>query len=284
MEIYIEYAFLENFIFDGVLLWLALKAAKVTATKRRLFLSALLGGAFAVLFPLLRLSGFYSTILKLSFGLLLCLFLFPRLKTKKEWGRYALTAFFFFAFSFGFGGSLLGVYGFSFSENDEMQGGELSLRKIPHFAVFLGFVCLTLITIYFVRRVYARRQIMREVYDCRIFKGNRTIAAKGFLDSGNLAFNQGIPVCFLSPDLLYELCGDELLLGKAGGQVCDEMEITTVNGRSKIPLYRAELTVLGIGDEWRKSVYFAPSGNMIAREYKILLNARILEKQSGEGT
>lgn len=278
MEIYIEYAFLENFIFDSVLLWLALKAAKVTVIKWRLVLSATLGAAFALIFPLLRLSRIYSIVLKLSFGFLLCFVLFPRLKTKKEWGMYAFTAFFFFAFSFGFGGSLLGVYGFSLVSKE----GGFATKQIPPIAVLLGFTILSLGTLYFVRRIYARRRILREVYDCCILKDEKRIKTKGFLDSGNLAYKDGIPVCFLSPDVVYELWGDELLLDKDMGQVCDEMEITTVNGVSKIPLYQAELTVLEQGEEIQKKVYFSPSKNMISREYKILLNARIFEKQSGE--
>lgn len=278
MEIYIEYAFFENFIFDGVLLWLSLKAAKVAVIKWRLALSAVLGGVFALIFPLLRLSGIYSIVLKLSFGFLLCFVLFPRIKTKKEWGMYAFTAFFFFAFSFGFGGSLLGVYGFSLVLKD----GGFATKEISPLAVLLGFTILSLGTLYFVRRIYARRRILREVYDCCIMKGEKRIKARGFLDSGNLAQKDGIPVCFLSPDVVYELWGDELLLHKEMGQVCDEMEIATVNGTSKIPLYQAELRVLERGKEIRKTVYFSPSKNMISREYKILLNARIFEKQSGE--
>ena len=53
MEIYVEYAFLENFLFDYVLLRLAFYAAKIKVKKKKLVLSAACGGVFALLFPLL---------------------------------------------------------------------------------------------------------------------------------------------------------------------------------------------------------------------------------------
>lgn len=281
MEIYIEYAFLENFIFDGTLLWLSLKAMKLPVRKFRLCLSASLGGIFALLFPLLRLPYFLSVILKLSFGFFLCLLLFSRLKTKKEWGRYALTSFFFFAFSFGFGGSLLGVYGISVRQNTNSVHS-FSISRMPSHAVFLGFFLLILLVLYGIRAVYARKQILQKIYSCRIVARGREVGTHGFLDSGNLASKNGIPVCFTTIEVVYELWGEDILNGELDGQVCDEMEIVTLTGIAKLPVYLAELEInTGLGVV-RKTVYFAPSKNMIAREYKILLHAGIFENQTGE--
>ena len=63
MEIYIEYALLENFFVDGTLLFLAIVASKQTLVWRKIILSAFLGAVFAVVaIPLsyrLRLSAYY---------------------------------------------------------------------------------------------------------------------------------------------------------------------------------------------------------------------------------
>lgn len=252
MEIYIEYAFLENFLFDGALLCLALYASKTKIKWWKVCISAALGAAFALLFPLLHLPDFLKTALKLAVGAMLCLVVTERLKTRKEWGRYALTCIFFYIFSFGFGGVLLGVYG--------------SGERVASPLVFLGFGGLSLLSIWLVRKFYERRSVHKRIYPCKIFHGERCVETQAFLDSGNLAQKDGLPVCFLSPELFYELYGEEILEGR--GQVCDEMAITTFAGEKRVRLYRGEIEI----EKVKRAVYFSPSGNMIGREYKALLN------------
>ena len=55
------------------------------------------------------------------------------------------------------------------------------------------------------------------------------------------------------------------------------MEIKTMSGVKKVPLYLGNLCVYDGQKNTETAVYFAPSMNMIGREYKILLSARILE-------
>ena len=261
MEIYIEYAFLENFLFDGALLILALFATKTRITWWRIILSACMGAVFAILFPLLRLPDFFGTLLKIAVGFLLCMLTFGRLKTKKEWGRYALTSVFFFCFSFGFGGTLLGVYG---------QFNRIK-QRIPSVAVFIGFACLVGIAVLLIRKLYARRTVFQSVYPCKIHNGEKQVKTLGFIDSGNLAMKNDLPVCFASPELIYELFGEEII-EKGVGHVCDEMEISTLAGEKKVTLYKVELEI----ETQKIQVYLAPSMNMIKRDYKILLNARVI--------
>ena len=266
MEIYIEYAFLENFFFDGVLLSLSLFSAREKLCLWRVALSAAIGGVFAILFPLLKLPVFLGTLLKIAVGMLLCAVLVKRLKSKKEWGRYALICGLFFSLSFLFGGSLLGIYtGFSVS------GEGYATSHAPFWATLLGFSGLSALTLFLVRKLYAKKAVAERTYACRVGNGEKQIKAEGFLDSGNLAQKNGLPVCFLSPDIFYELYGEEVL--KGGGQVCEELAISTLGGGKTVTLYEGEIYV----ENKQKRVYFAPSANMISREYKILLHASILE-------
>jgi len=267
MEIYIEYALLENFLFDSVLLWLSLTAAKMPICRWRILLAAAIGAMFAVLFPLLKFPLVVLTLLKLTVGAFLCMVAFGRLKTKKEWGRYALTLAFFFSFSFGFGGTLLGVY-----SNFSLEQWE----RIPSVAVFIGFAILTFFVLLFVKKLYARRIMYSHLYVCRVFCGEKMKMAQGFCDSGNLARKNALPVCFLCPALLYEVFEEEIW--KGGGQVCDEMVISTMSGKRITQLYRGEIEVETKEGIVRSEVYFAPSKNMIGREYQILFGAGILEK------
>lgn len=262
MTVYIEYAFLENFFFDGVLLSLALAASKSDIKWRRILFSAILGAGFALVCPFLRLPSALLSLLKFSVGALLCLLAFGRVKTKKERGRYALTTVFFFVFSFAFGGTLLGV------------SGKFSRHK--PFWVLLGFTALAVCAFVFVRKLYARRALYAFIYDCRLINGEKTVNATGFYDSGNRATKNGVPVCFLSPELIYELFAREIF--ENVGQVCDEMSIATVTGEKKTPLYKGKIAIKTQKEIHEiKEVYFAPSANMVKREYKILLNAGIFE-------
>ncbi len=94
---------------------------------------------------------------------------------------------------------------------------------------------------------------------------------RGFYDSGNLATKKGLPVCFLSADIFYDLFGDTLV--EEGGEMLEELCISTLAGEKKLLLRRGEIELLGE----KKQAYFACSGNMIAREYKIILHARMFD-------
>ena len=266
MEIYIEYALIENFLYDFTLLALAFMAARVQIKWRRLLFSACVGAAFAVLFPLFRLPTALGTVVKIATGALLCILPFRRISTRKEWGKYLLTVALFFAFSFGFGGTLLVVYG-------PLPMG----KKAPSYFVFIGFAILSALGVWMIKRLYARRMIFSRVYPCTLFVRERYVYADGFYDSGNLAVKNGLPVCFVSPALIFELVGEEILETK--GQVCDEMQISTLAGAKTVPLYEGEIEVKMNGQTVSARAYFAPSAHMIGREYAVLLNARLMERE-----
>ena len=266
MEIYIEYAFVENFLFDGVLLYLATKAAGAKTNRLRLILSAICGAVFALLFPLLYLPKFWNMLLKLSVGFLLCLLVVEGIKTKKDRGRYALTCIFFFIFSFSFGGILLAV------TRDFFQG------KVPSLLIIIAFSLLTASSCYLIKKLYAKRQTDAYVYDCTIFYKDKSQKARGFWDSGNLAMKNQLPICFLSPELFYALY-EEVIFSKGEGQVWDEMQIQTVNGEKKVCLYKGEIELETPKGKIKKQVYFTPSKNIISREYSLLLPSSIWDEE-----
>lgn len=131
-------------------------------------------------------------------------------------------------------------------------------------ALFFGF------SFALVKELYRRRAVRRFVYLCRVTLGDRSIKADGFLDSGNRAKVKGIPVCFLSPDLAFDLLGERTMT--------EEMTIVTMGGESTIKIFLADRLEIYCGDKPNiiDKVYFAPSGNIRAREYKIILNAAVL--------
>ena len=267
MTVYIEYAFLQNFLLDGALVWLSLKGSKTPVGRGKLLLSALFGGVFAIVYPLLGLKEWLGLVLKISAGILLCILAFGRLKSKREWGRFAIFAALFFALSFAFGGAILPL-----AECFPKAGIKALLTPIC-------FVLLSVASLFLFQKLYKKRALWRHIYECEIICGEKSISALGFLDSGNTATKDGVPVCFLSPERAYELWGEAWLFSKKGeGQVCDELQITTLTGVKKTPIIKGCLQIRTEGEIRRiKEVYFAVAGNMIGKEYTMLLHSRILE-------
>ena len=60
MTVYIEYAFAENALLDGLLLYLALRCARLRVSGWRLALASAAGGAQSLLFPVLSLPVWLS--------------------------------------------------------------------------------------------------------------------------------------------------------------------------------------------------------------------------------
>ena len=279
MTVYVEYALLQNFFFDAALLTLALTATKRPCVAWRIAFSAGIGAGFALVFPLLHLPNVCALLLKISVGILLCLLSFGRIQGRKHWKLFALTCAVFFALTFAIGGGILGLFsgGMTISE-DKFYA--MSTPAVPWILCLFSVFYLLLAVL--IKGIYHRRAIRKNIYACVVRMGEKRIKTDGFFDSGNRACKLGIPVCFLSVDLLFDLVGDRLFLAEDKGQVCDEMQIMTVNGVKTAKLYRGKLEVLDGGKRQKKEVYFSPLANMIAREYKLLINAGVFEERDDE--
>ena len=91
-----------------------------------------------------------------------------------------------------------------------------------------------------------------------------------------MASKDGLPVCFLVPDVFYDIFGEEMLFCE--GQVCDEIKIKTMSGERFVRVKQGEIEVKLGEKTLKKQVYFALAANMIGREYQILLSAHFLEE------
>lgn len=265
MTVYIEYALLENFLIDGMLLYLSLRAAKVPFKWKKLCFSALCGAVFALISPLLSLSLFLGYSLKFAVGFLLCLLAFPRIKNKNDIGRYAFTCAIFFLLSFALAGAIFALYNnFSFS------GGNYQTEQTPFVFVLCSALAFLIFTINLLKKIYKKQTIFRHIYDCAILFEQRRVKLLGFFDSGNLATAKGAPVCFLSPEIAFEIWESELLSPQG------EITVQTLGGEKTLPLFLGDLEIKKDTQIFlKKGVYFAPSAHMVSREYKMLLQANI---------
>ena len=270
MEIYIEYAFIENFALDALLCYLAFKLLRLPIRTGFITLSAVIGASFAILYPFLSLfplTRWLAVAFKLGFPFLACFFGFGCKIYKKDRGRYEISVVSYYALSFLFAG---GVYGFcnAFHINYAFADGVfvgVPIATVSAVCVFLGVFTGKLI-----KAVYKRKAIARFIYPCKISVGDRQVRAKGYLDSGNLAEKSGIPVCFLSAELFFDLFGV-----RAFEESADELCVSTVSGEKRIKLFI--LDELLIYSERGKNIvnkpYCAVSPALQGKEYKVLLGA-----------
>ncbi len=260
MVVYIEYAFIENFVIDFAVLCLSLLGVKRKIRLKNICFASTMGGVFALLFPFLRLSNFLSFLLKTAIGLLLCLLAFGRIKSKNEGGMYAFSCILFFSFTALFAGALIAV------------GATGAF-------IWLGIALLCVATFIFIKKTRQRRVKEQFLYSCTITYKHERISVSGFYDSGNFANFEGAPVCFISPEIGFRFY--EKNLEKEGGQVRDEITITTLNGKRKAKVYEGGLEIEENGKIFVcKKVYFAIATNMLSRGYKLLLNSRIFEERA----
>lgn len=262
MELYIEYVFFENFLVDGFLLYLSFFLLKRKIYPLRLLLSSALGGAFALVYPLLVLPDFWQNFLKFCVGVLLAIV------GSRENGvsRYAINCFCFLLLSAAFAGLLTAFFP-SFSYNEK---GDFRSSRLPAYLLFFGGVIFAIPLFKSVRAIYRHQKKASFLFDCKIFIGKNSVVARGFSDSGNLARYEGRPVCFLKPKLLLKLI--------EVGQVWNEMEISTVSGVKKIKVFKAEKLWIYLDGKPNiiENVYLSPSDSLEGREYEILLNAETL--------
>ncbi len=188
----------------------------------------------------------------------MCILLFEKIKNKKDRGRYALTCIFFFIFTFFFGGVLWAIAQDFFKE------------KTPTAFVVTGFTVLIAFSLYLIEKLHKKKEMDAFIYDCEVIYREKRVKTQGFWDSGNLAMKNNLPVCFICPSLFYDIFAEDIFK-KDGGQVCDEMQIYTLNGVKNMRLYKGELRIKKGKDIHKREVYFSPSKNMLSRVYSLLL-------------
>lgn len=257
MTAYIEYVFLENFLLDGLLLYGASRFTKMRIGKIRLFISACVGGAYALLSPFITLPIVLEKILTMCVGVLLTLLAYGRLKNKTEWGRYAFFCFTFFVFACMVAGFILAVW-------DKMAKKPPFLLVLVLMAVCIG-IGETFAYVY-----HKKSQVFAQVINCYIMVGKKRILTRGFLDSGNLAQKDGVPICFICPLAFYKAFGFP--------QREERAVIQTMTGERETAVYLGEIALKKGESTLVKQVYFAPTKNMLFREYEMILPARIMEE------
>ena len=230
MTVYIEDVFLENFLLDGLLLYLSLVCARVKVRFPRLIAAAVLGGGEALLFPLFRVPVWAGYIIKVSGGLIL-----PLTAARGSVRAHILTSVIFFALTFLLGGVLTAVGCFS---DAVAVSGAFFVERVPVALVFSVAGIFAVCVVHGARALYAHTKTERLVYRCRLTAGCRTVTWRGFADSGNCLFFCGKPVGVISAAGVFALLG-------AHPKAIGRMKVGTIDAQTERPVFLADRLEIG---------------------------------------
>lgn len=264
MVVYWEYAFLENFMIDGALLYLALKCAKQKAKWYRLLPAAALGAAEAIVFPLFTLPVWAQYFVKISGGLLL-----PLIAAQgKKFGPYAIAAAVFFLLTFALGGLLTAIY--SFFGVEYTEGGGYLVGQAPAGLVLGAALVFAVAVFLFAKKFYRYKKIRQNLVACTLTAGGKDFNWQGYADSGNCLEFRGKPVCVVSPAAVFALFGRN---AKAAGR----MTVSTVNGSKNSPVFECEkMQIAAGGKKFTKEGVYLTVGD-VGKNYQLVLSAALME-------
>ncbi len=228
MQVYIEYAIIDNLIIDYLLLKTATRCALVKTSFLRLFLSAVIGTVVAVILPLFNFDGISLIIIKLSLGGLMVLIGGSYLTCKK----YLLTTLIFFALTLLCGGFIIALFNFALIDYNEFFLSNYDSLMPIGLTVALVYLS-TKTVVYIVVKLLKERSLRPFLRQCVVIVNKKRFSVKGFIDSGNSLYapKSGLPIIVCSNALFEKL--KEVNVRESISSV----EFETVSGTSKMQLY-----------------------------------------------
>ena len=227
MQVYVELALAENFCMDFTLLSCAKLLTKNLCGYRRIALFAALGACFAVVFPLIPVSGFLSVAIKVASGLALAAGA-GRFGSFRAYAKFAAV---FFGVSLLAGGAIFAL--FSLAGWDMRQGGGYIISSvpigIPMFAVFvLAAGCKALSA-----KISARTKC---AVTCAVFACGKSVRLPAFFDSGNKVYCGGVPVSVIPPRAAEKIAN--------GLGTFESVTVRTVAGSRTLKVFTADKIVI----------------------------------------
>lgn len=264
MVVYWEYAFLENFILDGLLLYLALKCARVKCYPVNLLLAAGIGAAEAVVFPLFPFPVWAAYLVKIVGGIAIALIAVRRARFRS----YVIVATAFFLMTFAFGGLLVAAYSFFGAEYAEGNG--FIVERAPVALVFGVAGVFAVLVALSARALYRYRRIKRNLFACVLRAGKKSVRVTGFSDSGNLLTFRNRPVSVIS-------AVTALALFQNNAKEVGRMTVNTISGSRDAPVFECDLEVALTHKKIKKAGAYVTVGNIQSKEYSLILHSANLE-------
>ena len=193
MDVYAELVILDNAAITYLIARLTYRVCSMKPSKVRLFAAAIVGTAFALVYPITK-SVALGWATRAASYLTLCAILFAG----KE--KTVLPSLAFLLVTFCFGGAAFAI-GFAITGN-AASALNARLSDIPIFAVVIG----ALVAYRIIRQVCAtvkrRREIKTFVYDFSFLLYGEKLTFRGLIDTGNAIKSDGAGVVLVSADSL----------------------------------------------------------------------------------
>ncbi len=228
MQVYIEYAFLDNMIINYVLLKTATRCAKIKTRFIFLFLSSLLGTAVALILPLVKLPFTLLIGIKILLAVTMVYISGKFIKVKS----YFITLAFFILFTFLCGGFLIALFTFAGVDYNQyflLNNDSVIPIGISVLIIYVASLFVTKVT----KTLLKERNLKPFLRSCIIVVNKKKFSVNGFIDSGNGLYDKksGLPVIVCSNDLF-------LKLQSAGvKKSISSITFDTVSGSSQMQLY-----------------------------------------------
>lgn len=239
MKVYVEFAVIDNFVMDYMLLRLAvLGKSKESSVKKRV-LSALIGTVFAVYMPLLNLSIIASAALKILTAALMVYFV----TEYKSFTEYGVRFVLFFAYTFVFGGVIYGissVFGVKYDPFSNTFDASVPLAVFLLFGAGLFFACKKG---YYA--IFRRRAVFPFLRQCVLYYEGEKIECGGFIDSGNSIMYGDEFICVAGRGLADKLS----LCGIACDKSARTIPFKTASGYSEMKILCFDKMIVINGEE-----------------------------------
>ncbi len=273
MEIILEYAIIDNFCIDWILLYISLKAVKYPICRKRAALSCSLGTFFACLSPVLPLAGVVAVFIKVLIAYLMCFLVCTNVR-----GSLRLLCV-FMGFTFCFGGLLIALFSFL---NIPTQVG-LTYTYIS--AIPIGGVLLIAMAFYWIVCKLIKglnKKSYTELIDLDILLKNKVKRVTGLIDTGNLLHStKGRSVVVICEDLLKNWLNDEERMAlffkkfdKLSLSNIEQISVNSMGTNYSMTIFDADIVV----NRKNQPISLGISMRKLGRsEYKAIVGKEILE-------
>lgn len=191
MEVYVEYVIIDNLLINALIIFLTSSLLKIKFNKINILLSSLLGTAFALIMPFITLNSYLMFVLKMVIGLAMVLVL-----KKFTLKKFIITFITFVSITFMMGGMCFGImylFNIEFTLNGIMLYGFEFPMSLFLICIF-GYLYLATKIIAVVRN---ERKTAKSTYKIVLTCHGKEYPLTGFLDTGNMVYDNGKPVIIL---------------------------------------------------------------------------------------
>lgn len=215
MNVYIEYAFLDNLTMDCLILLLATTTLGQKAKWHRILLGGVVGSVTAILtFTLDGVLLYFAKFLSL---MLMCI---ATVGFGKRLFWCVVTTF---GYTFLIGGAIVGL----FNLGQPLAGGVIYQSDIPLFCYFFAILLAVVVVKLIVAYANDVKRVLPNVHSCQIvLDGCHNV--KALYDSGNSAVCNGLPLCFVSKRFA-DIIAKRMLFSKTR-----DVQVSTIAGKSTV--------------------------------------------------